>query len=323
MARKKKKQEKETTIENYYDLRTEAVDDLVEALRTGESKEEISTNIAEITGEQVDAKPGSKKAEFNPYKRDKLANIPVWIKALFIKWWFAGCVCYFVMMGLGYYITNDIDLMCLTALVYGIIVDLFVNPIYRFMESPEKEYNAYMMFPFPFKAFWTFFANIIYYFGVIFLVNVVTNLINLGGLQIWLSPLVFATLTMVVDMAFIGIKDLIVHLVKRAKEKTALEAAKIDAAVDEGFVLNANDGKAKGAFAKTKGAKAENGATSANGENPETGATAENGGAAQDNAGENSAEPEDEIDEIERLRRIAVESSEGKKSNGKNKNKKK
>lgn len=200
--------------------------------------------------------------------------------------------------------------MCLTALVYGIIVDLFVNPIFRFMESPEKEYNAYMMFPFPFKAFWTFFANIIYYFGVIFLVNVLTNLINLGGLQIWLSPLVFATLTTIVDMAFIGIKDLIVYLVKRAKKKKALEAAEIDAAVDEGFVLNAKGGKAKGANAMAKGATAE------------TGSNAENGNATQSD-GENNAEPEGEIDEIEKLRRIAVESSEGKKGNGKNKNKKK
>ena len=281
MAKKNKDKEKETTIENFYDLRTDAVDDLVEALRTGESKEEVSTNISEITGEQIEAKPGSKKAEFDPYRRDKLASIPVWIKAIFIKWWFAGCVCYFIMMGLGAYIASSLDLMFLVGLAMGVVVDIFVNPIYHYFESPEKEYDPYMMFPFPFKAFWTFFTNILYYLVVIILVNFVTNLINLGSLKMWLSPLVFATLTTLIDMAFIGIKDLIVYLVKRSKQKKVLQAEAESRTVAD----------APQAF---------------DGESILTDS------APVDGAG-------GEIDEIERLRRLAESEGEGKAKNGKNK----
>lgn len=230
MAKKKKKQEKETSIENFYDLRTDAVDDLVEALKTGEGREDISTNIQEITGEQINAKPGSKKAEFDPYKRDKLAGLPTWLKAIFIKWWFAGCVCYFIIMGLGEYLVGY-DLPIVLALVYGVVVDIFVNPVFRFMESDRKEYNNYMMFPFPFKAFWTFFANLVYYFVVIFVLYLIYNLINnalkaLGvNFGFWLEPLTFGTITVAVDMAFIGIKDGIVYGVKKAKRKKAEAAA--------------------------------------------------------------------------------------------------
>lgn len=230
MAKKKKKQEKETTIENYYDLRTDAVDDLVEALRTGEGRDDVSTNIEEITGEKIDAKPGSKNAEFDPYKRDKLAGLPTWLKAIFIKWWFAGCVCYFIIMGLGEYLVGW-DLPIVVALVYGVVIDVFVNPVFRFMESDRKEYNNYMMFPFPFKAFWTFFANIAFSLGVISIVFLLYSLINnaldsLGAYGFWLEPLTFGTITVAIEMALIGIKDGIVYGVKKAKRKKA-EAAEL------------------------------------------------------------------------------------------------
>lgn len=306
MSRKNKKQEKETTIENFYDLRQEAVDDLVEALKTGESDKEVSTNIADITGEDTGAKRGTKKAEFNPYKRDFLAKIPVWLKAVFIKWWFAGCVCYFVIMGLGYYIGSDVDLWFLTALVYGIIVDIMVNPIFRFMESPEKEYDKYMMFPFPFKAFWTFFTNIIYYFLVMFIVNLITNAINLaiqaagGTFAVYLNPLLFATLTLGVDMAFIGLKDLLVWLIRKNKRKKALAEGELQAETDAAFGVNSANSEGRGAPAATGGAEGDVSAAAAD-----------------------IGQPQAEIDEVEKLRRLAESRNNAADKNAVKKNKKK
>ncbi|MDE7163123.1 MAG: hypothetical protein K2O44_03485 [Clostridia bacterium] len=238
---KKKKKNKETTIENYYDLKTKEVDELVAALK-GEldetEAEPVPTNIAEITGEEQKVKPGSKKADFDPYKIDKLSRIPVWVKAIFIKWWFAGAVCYFILMGLGRVVTDALDQAVLAGCVLGIFTDIFVNPIFRYMESSEKEYNKYMMFPFPFKQFWTFFTNIIYYLVVGLLVmlmyggiNQLFNLINNnydGYVTIAVGPLIYGTFCVMVDMAFIGIKDLIVFLVKRAKRKKAEEKGLAD-----------------------------------------------------------------------------------------------
>lgn len=218
MAKKKKQQK--TGVENYYKLKVKETDDLVAALKgDGATEEPITTNIAEITGE-AEGNGSKKSKEFDPYKRDKLAFIPTWIKALFIKWWFAGAVCYFIVFGFGNSMTS-LDNLALTGVVLGLIVDVLVNPIFRMMESDRKEYNAYMMFPFPFKAFWTIITNIVYYLAVVYLVGLIYGAIgtylfpetnNFG-----VEPLLFATFTLIVDMAFIGIKDLIVYLVKRAK----------------------------------------------------------------------------------------------------------
>jgi hypothetical protein len=224
---KKKDKNKETTIENYYDLKTKEVDELVAALKDGSSlpnDEKITTNISQITGEAEKVGGSKKSKEFDPYKRDKLSALPTWLKAVFIKWWFAGCVCYFIMMGLGTYITNTEDLMIITGVFLGLIVDILVNPIFRYMESDLHEYNSYMMFPFPFKKYWTLLTNLIYYLGVMMIVglaydglNAVAHLFG-ASFNIYVEPLLFGTFCVIVDMAFIGIKDLIVFLVKKRKK---------------------------------------------------------------------------------------------------------
>ena len=229
---KKKKPIKETTIENYYDLKVKEVDELVAALKgdTPETEEPVSYKVedcigaeAASQGEETIAKKPSR--EFDPYKIDKLSRVPVWLKALFIKFWFAGAVCYFVNMGLGVYVKAALDLLVIDGVLLGVLVDCIVNPIYRMLESDKKEYNNYMMFPFPFKQYWTFLTNIIYYIGVFVCVNYAYLGLNLliqlikPNWFIAIEPLLFGLIALAVDMAFIGIKDLIVYLVKRAKSK--------------------------------------------------------------------------------------------------------
>lgn len=219
---KKKKKIKETTIENYYDLKVEEMDELVAALK-GDSQDveakPVTMDIAEITGEEV--KGGSeKKRKFDPYRRDKFSAIPGWIKAIFIKWWFAGCVCYFFVMGLGTGV-DSLDMVFLAGVTLGIVTDVFVNPALRFMESDDKQYDAYMMFPFPFKKYWTFLTNAVYYLIVVILVGLLYTFLNryVFNIVFGVEPLLFGTFCVIVDMFFIGIKDLIVYLVKRKKLK--------------------------------------------------------------------------------------------------------
>lgn len=226
----KGKKIKETTIENFYELKIKETDELVAALK-GEAIEgdAPTTDIAEITGE-APSKRGQKN--FDPYKIDKFSRIPPFIKAFFIKWWFAGCVCYFLNMGLGVYVTDELDLLVLTGIVCGIIVDLLVNSIFRMMESDKKEYNVYMMFPFPIKQFWTFFANMIYYVIVIICVgyaytgiNVLLNLAMTPDAEyqyLAIEPLLFGLLVFIIDMAFIGIKDGVVVLIRKLRKKEAV-----------------------------------------------------------------------------------------------------
>ena len=213
---KKKKQIQETTIENYYDLKIDKVDELVAALKDDGAQfdSEISMDIADCTGEETpDTLTFSgKRKQFDPYKTDFLSKIPAWIKAIFIKFWFAAAVCYFVMLGLQ--ISDTLDRVVLTGAVMGLVVDVLVNPLMHYMETDRHEYNAFMLFPFPFKAYWTFFTNIIYYVLVILGVSTLYTLMQMG-----VEPLLFGVLTVAVDMVFIGIKDLIVFLVKKSRKK--------------------------------------------------------------------------------------------------------
>ncbi|MDE7380007.1 MAG: hypothetical protein K2N14_03040, partial [Clostridia bacterium] len=123
----KKKKNQESTIENYYDLKVDKVDELVAALKgtdSPEEREQISLKISDCTGEEVQKKKKREK-EFDPYKVDKLSRVPAWLKAIFIKFWFAGAVCYFIMMGTG---VQDFNAIIVTGVVLGIVVDVLVNP---------------------------------------------------------------------------------------------------------------------------------------------------------------------------------------------------
>ena len=230
MSRKKRKQAPETTIENYYDLRIDKVNELVAALKDedAEFEDEVNYGINTNTGinDPKNIKRSGKEKQFDPYKTDFLAKIPVWIKAFFVKFWFAGAVAYFVTWGIG--LGNTLDSLVLTGAVLGLVVDVLVNPLFRYMETDRKEYNAYMMFPFPFKQFWTFFTNILYYIVVLIFVNYcyfgMNEFINYvkgtsDVIAVGVEPLLFGAFCVVADMIFIGIKDGIVALIRHLKKK--------------------------------------------------------------------------------------------------------
>lgn len=216
----KKKKIKETTIEDFYDLKVDKVDELVAALKGEDTSEfgEVSMKISDCTG--TDTKDSNK--EFNPYRTDFLARVPAFIKALFVKWWFAGMVCFFRKYGFGR-LRFPADLMLLDGIVLGLVVDVLVNPLFRFMETDKREYNNFMMFPFPFKAYWTFFTNVLYYVGIAVITNYVYFFINEFMFSLSIEPLSWALIVVVIDMIFIGIKDLVVHLVRKRKKEVAVD----------------------------------------------------------------------------------------------------
>ncbi|MGN1104318.1 MAG: hypothetical protein ACI4QI_05520, partial [Candidatus Coproplasma sp.] len=332
MARKKK-EFKETTIENYYDLKVDKVDELVEALKSSPKEdvdtdnqplEPISTSIAECTGTDTPdtrTKKGKEK-HFDPYKIDKLSRVPVWIKASFIKFWFAGAVCYFVMFGLSLYVAAD-DLFIVCGLILGLLTDFIVNPIFRMLESDDKEYNNYMMFPFPVKVYWTFFTNLLYYVLVMFTVsymytglNMLINLITgspSSTIAVGAEPLLQGVFCVIADMAFIGIKDLIVFLVKRGKAKRALANGEVEIGADGQPVEG--ESRPKG---RRKGGKGRQ--VDVAPETVET-QTAEAKQGDESDVTAPATDEEADVDEIERLRRLAESDVEDKAKNSKNKKK--
>lgn len=226
---KKNKKIKETTIEDYYDLKVDKVDELVAALKDEADFSDEPVDFGMNTSMGVDDpknyKASGKQKQFNPYKTDFLGRVPTWIKAFCVKAWFAGMVCLFFMFGIN---LQDVDAILLIGIVLGIVVDVLVNPMFRYFESDKHEYNNYMMFPFPFKAIWTFFANVIYYlvvayvvnlcyFGVNEIVNAIKSTQNVYYLPV--EPIMFGVFTFISDMIFIGIKDGIVALANHKKRE--------------------------------------------------------------------------------------------------------
>ena len=210
MSKKKQPEEaQKKSTENYYDLKKDAVERLV--------------NAEKKTYPKTKADPGK------AYRSNATDKLPNWLKALFIKFWFNGAVCFFIFWGLGLYITNMTDMLVVLAVVMGMVTDILVNNAFRFFEKYEGQNSKWMMFPK--KKYWTFFANIIYAFPVLFLVVRLYEVINIAGNRIngtenemvlGVEPILFGLFYLLFDLMFIGIKNTLRKIVSDAKQKNAI-----------------------------------------------------------------------------------------------------
>lgn len=213
MSKKDKKgapQEEQFKPAEYYELKTKAVDDLVSA------NKENSPHVS--------------KKEINKYKSGLKFKIPEWIKMCFIKWWFAGCVCFFFLWGLG--LRNGLDIIVIVGIVLGMVNDLLVNNAMRFLESEPGSSAKYMMFPK--KGYYSFPVNILYSVLVFFLeyklyerINMAIN--ELKGVtdpttvapELGVEPLIFGLFYLAIDMLFVMMKNVFVKILDDAKKKAA------------------------------------------------------------------------------------------------------
>ena len=176
----------------------------------------------------ADKKTYPKRADPGRQYRSKglLDKIPSPVKALFIKFWFNGAVCFFIYWGLGMYIWNTLDMIVVLGVVMGMVTDLLVNNAFRFFEVTRGDNDKWMMFPK--KKFWTFIANIPYAILIVLIVAWIYNVINIllnmangtdGQVLLGVEPVLFGVLYVAVDMLFISIKNLFIKIINDAKEK--------------------------------------------------------------------------------------------------------
>ena len=180
------------TEKDYYKLNTDAVDRLANA-HQGHTRK--------VSDE-----------ELNQYKSSKLSMIPVWIKALFIKFWFAGAACFFFYWGLSAYIPSWLDQMFVLGIGTGILTDLITNNVLKFISSEDKEYYPYMMFSS--GKYWTFIANIAYTFTVLGCTILVYRVIKIG-----VEPILFGIIFTAFDMPFITLKNKITSSIGRKENE--------------------------------------------------------------------------------------------------------
>jgi len=123
-----KKVDRTDVQSDYYDLHSQAIDELVNA--TEENSPEVSEEeISKYTGKKLKFRGG-----------------PL-VKAILIKWWFAGCVCFLFLWGLGLYVHDMLDQLFILGIAGGVFTDLLVNNVLRFIESSSGANDKYMMFP--------------------------------------------------------------------------------------------------------------------------------------------------------------------------------
>lgn len=195
----KKNKEVTKSEKDYYKLNTKAVDRLA------------SVNIS-------NARKVSDK-ELSKYNKSKLANIPPWIKASFVKFWFAGACCFFIYWGLGTYVTVQLDLLFILGLTLGVVNNLLVNNVLRYMAYPEDQYNKFMMNPS--KKYIFFIADIFYSMICLFIVYLIYSFVNgvlfRGESILGVEPILFGLLYAFVDMSIVKIKNIILNKIKGSK----------------------------------------------------------------------------------------------------------
>ena len=214
MSDKKRKQTSKAREEwkaaDYYDLKTDAVNDLLNADESNS--------------------PKVSRAELRKYtaKRGGL-RLGDWVKLLFIKWWFSAAVCFFILWGLGAMVPNVLDQLVITGLALGFVTDLLTNNVLRFLAKTEGANDRWMMHHR--KGFWSLPLNILHAGAVLFLVYTAYNALNraliaLRGLPgdavpLGVEPILFGLLCLGFDMMLIGIKHGFQKIMADAKQKAS------------------------------------------------------------------------------------------------------
>ncbi|MCR5824939.1 MAG: hypothetical protein K6G54_00080 [Oscillospiraceae bacterium] len=209
MAGRKKNRvvpEENRTTADYYKLHTDAVRDLAEA---------DESNSPEVS-----------ESELLKYRSGSKIHLTAWAKAILIKMWFAGSVCFFIFWGLSAYITARLDLMLVFGIALGVVTDLLTNNILRGSAKTEHGNDRWMMFPK--KRYAAFFFNILYAFVLLFCVETVYTLLNLlilaiegeGARPLGVEPILFGIFYTGVDLLLLSMKRLLRRIVSDARART-------------------------------------------------------------------------------------------------------
>ena len=212
MAKNKNIPEKQTkdTPVGSYELKTDAVERLTRAHSTTEFKSTLKD-------------PGKQ------YRSSVLDRLPAWLKAVFMKFWFNGAVCYFIYWGLGLFVASLENMILILALVLGMVTDILVNNAFRFFATTPGSNDKWMMFPK--KKLANLFFNVAYAFvvliSVVWLYNSINGMLNaargtVGEVYLGVEPIMFGLFYVLIDLMFIGIKNLTASIVRDAKMKNGV-----------------------------------------------------------------------------------------------------
>lgn len=186
-----------------YELKSDAVEKLLDAQ---------SGNVPDVSQEELDK-----------YRTKKWA-IPETVKILFIKAWFAGAVCFFIMWGLGLYLGATLDMLFVTGAALGFVTDLLTNNVVRFLEKTPGGNDRWLLVTK--KGMVGLGLNLLGAYAVLVCVYFTYTVINytivsltgaVDTVPLGVEPVLFGLLCMGYEMLFVGIKRLARSIFRDAK----------------------------------------------------------------------------------------------------------
>lgn len=207
MAGKNKKEpaEEKKSLAEYYQLNTKAVDDLVNA--------------------NAENSPKVSEEELRKYRSGPKIRLSDAVKAILLKTWFGGMVCFFFFWGLGMYVRDQADQLLILGLGFGFVTDLFTNNIFRFYAKVPGANDRWMMFPK--KRFLSLPLNVLYAFVILFCVVTTYNALNAllvaltdakDTVPLGVEPILFGVFSMAWDMLFLFMKKTAKRVIADAKQ---------------------------------------------------------------------------------------------------------
>ena len=190
---------------DYYRLKTKAVDDLVSA---------NSENSPPVSKEEL------RKYHAVPKKR-----VPDAVKAILLKIWFAGVICYFFIWGLSTLSLNQWDLLLILSIALGAVTFLLTKNIYRFFARKEGDFDRWMMFPGE-SILWLP-ADLVYAVVLVMCTVMTYNGINRliagpeGATALGVEPILFGLFVTGWDLIFLGMKRLMKRILEDAKKSVS------------------------------------------------------------------------------------------------------
>ena len=199
--------EREKTAAEYYELKTDAVNELINA---------NVTNTKEVSSR-----------ELRKFRSKSLRNLSENLKYFVLKWWFAGVVCWFFLIGLGSYGISTPDMVLIMGIVTGLLWDLPVNIFIR-LKAEKKDYDRFMMFPKTGVA--AGILNAVY--GVVLMV--LTALVYTGvnaaiqpaGGNLAVGPILFGFFTAGWDWILLKAKMLAGRIIADAKKQASVQTGR-------------------------------------------------------------------------------------------------
>ncbi len=186
-----------------YELKSEAVEKLLDA-QNGQ--------VPDVSQEELDK-----------YRSKKWA-IPEVVKVLFIKAWFAGAVCFFILWGLGLYLGSTLDMLFVAGAALGFVTDLLTNNVIRFLEKTPDGNDRWLLVAR--KGMVGLGLNLLGAYAILVCVYFTYTVINytivsltgaVDTVPLGVEPVLFGLLCMGYEMLFIGIKGLIRSIFRDAK----------------------------------------------------------------------------------------------------------